>query len=84
MEDRNMALPGLTGAVSPDTRERVVLPVPLDKLLRPEQVAEVLDVSRNKVYELMAAGQLRSLKIGRARRVTIVALQDFIANCGSV
>ncbi len=78
-----MALPVLTGAVSPDTTERVVLPVPLDKLLRPEQVAEVLDVSRNKVYELMAAGRLRSLKIGRARRVTIVALQDFIANCGS-
>ncbi len=79
-----MALPMLAVAVSPEPRQRVVLPVPLDKLLRPEQVAEVLDVSRNKVYELMAAGQLRSLKIGRARRVTIVALQDFIANCGSV
>ena len=79
-----MALPVLAGAVGPEMRQRVVLPVPLDKLLRPEQVAEVLDVSRNKVYELMAAGQLRSLKIGRARRVTIVALQDFIANCGSV
>ncbi len=79
-----MALPVLAGANSPEMRQRVVLSVPpLDKLLRPEQVAEVLDVSRNKVYELMAAGQLRSLKIGRARRVTIVALQDFIANCGS-
>ncbi len=78
-----MALPVLPGAISPDMRPRVVLQVPLDKLLRPEQVAEVLDVSRNKVYELMAAGQLRSLKIGRARRVTIIALQDFIAKCGS-
>lgn len=78
-----MALPMLAGAVSPEMGQRVVLPVALDKLLRPEQVAEVLDVSRNKVYELMAAGQLRSLKIGRARRVTILALQDFIANCGS-
>lgn len=48
------------------------------KLLTPEEVAEQLRVGRTKVYELLASGKLRSVKIGRRRRVSPGALEEFI------
>lgn len=47
-------------------------------LLTPNEAAEQLAVSRTKVDELMAAGTLRSIHIGRLRRVPVDALRDFI------
>ena len=47
-------------------------------LLTAVEAAEQLTVSRTKVYELMAAGSLRSIRIGRLRRVPVDALQEFI------
>jgi excisionase family DNA binding protein len=47
-------------------------------LLTAVEAAEQLTVSRTKVYELMAAGTLRSIRIGRLRRVPVDALKDFI------
>ncbi|MDN3355855.1 helix-turn-helix domain-containing protein [Actinomadura sp. DC4] len=35
-----------------------------------EEVAEILHVGRDKVYYLLRTGQLRSLKIGKLRRIT--------------
>ena len=52
-------------------------------LLTPVEAAEQLAVSRTKVYELMAAGLLRSIRIGRLRRVPVDALGDFIELMGS-
>jgi excisionase family DNA binding protein len=34
---------------------------------------------RSKVYELMRAGVLRSVKIGGSRRVSVTALADYVA-----
>jgi excisionase family DNA binding protein len=34
------------------------------------QAAEVLHVSRDNIYDLIRTGQLRSIKIGRARRIS--------------
>jgi excisionase family DNA binding protein len=48
-------------------------------LLTPVEAAEQLAVSRTMVYELMAAGKLRSITIGRLRRVPVDAIQEFIA-----
>jgi len=48
-------------------------------LFRPEEAASVLGLGRTKVYELMASGQLRSVKVGGARRVSATALADFVA-----
>ena len=47
-------------------------------LLTAVEEAEQLTVSRTKIYELMAAGTLRSIRIGRLRRVPVDALKDFI------
>lgn len=52
-------------------------------LLTPVEAAEQLAVSRTKVYELMAAGVLRSIHIGRLRRVPVDALRDFIGDMES-
>jgi excisionase family DNA binding protein len=45
-----------------------------------EQVAKMLHVSRDKVYFLLRTGQLRSLKIGKLRRITDEQLAEFIAS----
>lgn len=47
-------------------------------LLTPIEAAEQLSISRTKIYELMAAGTLRSIHIGRLRRVPVDALRDFV------
>jgi excisionase family DNA binding protein len=47
-------------------------------LLTASETAERLSLGRSKVYELMAAGQLRSVRIGRSRRVPIEALHEFV------
>ena len=48
-------------------------------LLRPEEAAQALGVSRTTVFELIRSGALRSVKIGAARRVSATALADFVA-----
>jgi excisionase family DNA binding protein len=48
-------------------------------LFRPDEAAQRLGIGRTKLYELMAFGELRSVKIGAARRVTATALADFVA-----
>ena len=48
-------------------------------LYRPEEAAGLLAISRTRVYELIARGELASLKIGPSRRITREAIDDFIA-----
>jgi excisionase family DNA binding protein len=45
-----------------------------------EQVAKMLNVGRDKVYYLLRTRQLRSLKIGKSRRITEEQLAEFIAS----
>ncbi|MDX6310290.1 MAG: hypothetical protein QOI06_3336 [Nocardioidaceae bacterium] len=49
-------------------------------LLRIAEVMERLALSQTKVYELMSGGELRSVKVGRSRRVPSDELDRFIAN----
>ena len=49
-------------------------------LLRVGDVATQLNVSRSKVYELMASGALRSVKIDRIRLIRDADLQEFVAS----
>jgi excisionase family DNA binding protein len=49
------------------------------KLYRVEEVAEVLNVGRTKVFDLIRSGHLASVKIGGSRRVTEQAIDDYIA-----
>jgi excisionase family DNA binding protein len=45
-----------------------------------EQVAKMLNISRDKVYYLLRTRQLRSIKIGKSRRITDHHLAAFIAS----
>jgi excisionase family DNA binding protein len=52
----------------------------MDKLLlTPEEVAETLNISRTKVFELLQAEALRSVKIGNSRRIPTEAVREFVA-----
>jgi excisionase family DNA binding protein len=44
-----------------------------------EQVAEMLGIGRDRVYNLLRTGQLESIKIGKLRRIPRPALDSYIA-----
>ena len=48
-------------------------------LLTPVQAARALGIGRSSLYELLRTGALRSVHIGRSRRIPDKALHDFIA-----
>lgn len=70
-------------SVQNDTLERPqiergqVVPEPL--LLRVEEAARMLSLSRTTVYLLLESGQLPSIKCGTARRIPRAALDEWIA-----
>jgi excisionase family DNA binding protein len=45
-----------------------------------EQVADMLQIGRDKVYHLLRTGQLRSIKIGKSRRITDQHLAEFVTS----
>ena len=47
-------------------------------LLRPEEAAEVLGIGRSKLYELMAAGVIESVRIGSCRRLPVEGLHRYV------
>jgi excisionase family DNA binding protein len=48
-------------------------------LLTVPEAAKALGVGRSLVYELLITGKLASVKIGRARRVPVSALELFVS-----
>jgi excisionase family DNA binding protein len=48
-------------------------------LLTVPEAAEALAISRSKLYELLAAGLVRSVRIDGSRRVPIEALETYVA-----
>lgn len=56
----------LTGA-----RPRMLLTVP--------EAAAALAISRSKLYELLAAGLVRSVRIDGSRRIPVEALEAYVA-----
>lgn len=50
------------------------------RALRVEEAAEALGIPRTKCFELIASGELPSIKFGRLRRVPVEALDVLIAS----
>ena len=48
-----------------------------------EQTCEALTISRPTFYELVAAGRLRTIKVGRRRIVPITEVERLLADDGS-
>jgi excisionase family DNA binding protein len=53
-------------------------------LLTVDEAAEHLRVSRWTVYNLIRSNQLRTVKIGRRRLVTLAALSECVESLGEV
>lgn len=52
----------------------------MDKiLLTPEEAAQALNVSRTKVFELLQVQALKSVKIGKSRRIPTEAVREYVA-----
>lgn len=48
--------------------------------LTAEEVAEILHIGRTRVYALMAAREITSVKIGSLRRVPVDAVRSYAAS----
>jgi len=49
------------------------------QLLKANDVAEILQISRTKAYQLMQIGEIPTVRIGRSVRVVLSDLEDFIS-----
>jgi excisionase family DNA binding protein len=47
-------------------------------LLRPLEAAEAIGIGRSKVYELLASGELPSVRVGSSVRVPVDALREWV------
>lgn len=47
-------------------------------LLTPEEAAERLSITRSRVYDLIRSGELVSVKLGKVRRISVVALERYV------
>jgi excisionase family DNA binding protein len=47
-------------------------------LLRPMEAAEAIGIGRSKIYELLASGELPSIRIGGSVRVPVDKLREWI------
>lgn len=48
------------------------------QLLRVTDAAEYLGISRTKLYQLVKAGEIETIKLGGSRRVTLGALFNYV------
>ena len=47
-------------------------------LLKPTEAADMLGIGRTRIYEMLAEGELPSIRIGRSVRVPVAALNKWI------
>jgi excisionase family DNA binding protein len=47
--------------------------------LTPEEAAKCLGIGRSTLFKLLASGDLQSVRIGTARRITLSQLEHFVA-----
>jgi excisionase family DNA binding protein len=52
--------------------------LPSQLLLTPEEAAKALRISRSKLYELLRAGTIESVRIDRLRRIPAQALREYV------
>jgi excisionase family DNA binding protein len=63
----------------PDLARREMSRPVMPGLLRIEEAAAWLGLSKRKTYELVYRGDIPSVYIGRSRRITFSALEAFVA-----
>ncbi|MCB4863075.1 MULTISPECIES: helix-turn-helix domain-containing protein [unclassified Sphingobium] len=57
----------------------MTVPLPPDPIcVRVNDAARMIGVGRTKLYALIAAGEIETVKLGKATRVTTASLHDLI------
>lgn len=54
------------------------LPLPEPLCVRVNDAARMIGVGRTKLYELIAAGEVETVKLGKATRITTASLHDLV------
>ncbi|EQB33678.1 helix-turn-helix domain-containing protein [Sphingobium ummariense] len=54
------------------------LPPPDPICVRVNEAARMIGVGRTKLYELIAAGEVETMKLGKATRITTASLHDLV------
>ncbi|EJS02232.1 helix-turn-helix domain-containing protein [Bacillus cereus] len=49
-----------------------------DDLVPVEDLMEMLDIGRNKAYELLQTGQIKSFKVGKSYRIPKMCIQNYV------
>ena len=49
------------------------------RVLRVRDAAQTYSISKTRIYELIAAGKLKSLRVGGRRLITVDSLESLIA-----
>ncbi|USK71248.1 helix-turn-helix domain-containing protein [Peribacillus asahii] len=49
-----------------------------DDIVTIEDLMEILDIGRNKAYELLQSGQISSFKIGKGYRIPKVCIEEYV------
>lgn len=52
--------------------------IPIRLLVSPDEAAHLLGVSRSKLYQMIATGEIISIKHGRSRLVPVAALSAWV------
>ncbi len=64
-----------------DSSEASAVAVVEPLLLAMRDAARVLGIGRSTLYELIAAGEIEVVHIGRSARVPVAALHEFVERC---
>lgn len=51
-----------------------------DDVVSVEDMMEILAIGRNKAYELLQTGQVKSFKLGKAYRIPKICIQEFVVS----
>jgi excisionase family DNA binding protein len=69
-----------TPPLVPEVDSPAPQPVASNKLLlTPQQAAKALSINRSTLYTLLMRGEIPSIQIGRARRIPVQVLEEWIA-----
>lgn len=77
------ALPQHPREGPPDSQPRIESGAALRNgrlLVTMTEAAALLSINRSRLYRMIADGQIRTIRIGKSRRVPVSTLQEFIAH----
>ncbi|MBN9454932.1 MAG: helix-turn-helix domain-containing protein [Bosea sp.] len=65
--------------VATTPRKRIVVSSPSSLMVTMREAAEALSISQTTLYSLISSGKLRSVKVGKSRRIKRAEIEAFMA-----